>query len=70
IDWIGDAVFTYKFMKTATLSVVASQSVGPSVVGSLVKRDTISASVNYIVNSRENVSFTASGNRQIATSTT
>lgn len=70
IDWIGDAVFTYKFTKTATLSVVASQSVGPSIVGSLVKRDSISASVNYIVNSRENVSFTASGNRQIATSTT
>lgn len=70
LDWIGDAVLTYQFMKTATLSVVASQSVAPSVVGSLVKRDTISASVNYIVNSRENVSFTASGNRQIAQSTT
>lgn len=70
LDWIGDAVFTYKFMKTATLSVVASQSVGPSVVGSLVKRDTISASVNCIINSRENISFSASGNRQIAQSTT
>lgn len=70
LDWIGDAVLTYKFMKTATLSITASQTVGPSVVGSLIKRDILSASVNYLVNSRENVTFSASGTRQIATSTT
>jgi len=70
LDWIGDAILTYKFMKTATLSVVASQSVGPSIVGSLFKRDSISASVNYIINSRENLTFSASGNRQIAGTTT
>jgi hypothetical protein len=70
IDWIGDAVLTYKFLKTATLSVVAGQSIGPSVVGSLVKRDTLTASVNYIINSRENLTFSASGNRQIAGTTT
>ena len=70
LDWIGDAILTYKFMKTATLSVIASQSVGPSIVGSLFKRDSISASVNYIINSRENLTFSASGNRQIAGTTT
>lgn len=70
LDWIGDAVLTYKFMKTATLSVVASQSVGPSIVGSLIKRDTITASLSYIINSRENLTFSANGNRQIATTTT
>jgi hypothetical protein len=70
IEWIGDAVLTYKFSKTATLSVVASQSIGPSIVGSLVKRDTITANVNYIINSRENLTFSAGGNRQIAGTTT
>ncbi|OKO73852.1 hypothetical protein [Bradyrhizobium sp. AS23.2] len=70
LDWIGDAILTYKFMKTATLSVIASQSVGPTVVGSLLKRDTVSASVNYLINSRENLTFSASGNRQITTTTT
>lgn len=70
LDWIGDAILTYKFMKTATLSVIASQSVGPSIVGSLIKRDTVSASVNYLINSRENLTISASGNRQIATTTT
>lgn len=70
LDWIGDAVLTYKFMKTATLSIVASQSVGPSIVGSLIKRDSISASVNYLINSRENLTFSANGNRQIAGTTT
>ncbi|MGY3545264.1 hypothetical protein [Bradyrhizobium sp. USDA 4469] len=70
LDWIGDAILTYKFMKTATLSVIASQSVGPSVVGSLIKRDSVSASVSYIINSRENLTMSASGNRQITTTTT
>lgn len=70
LDWIGDAILTYKFMKTATLSVIASQSVGPSIVGSLFKRDSVSANVNYLINSRENLTISASGNRQIATTTT
>lgn len=70
LDWIGDAILTYKFMKTATLSVIARQTVGPTVVGSLIKQDSLSASVNYLINSRENLTFSASGNRQIATTTT
>jgi hypothetical protein len=70
LDWIGDAILTYKFMKTATLSVIARQSVGPSIVGSLIKQDSVSASVNYLINSRENLTFSASGNRQVATTTT
>ncbi|WP_156948733.1 hypothetical protein [Bradyrhizobium sp. WSM1417] len=70
LDWIGDAILTYKFMKTATLSLSASQSVGPSIVGSLVKRDIVNASVNYLINSRENLTISASGNRQITGTTT
>lgn len=70
LDWIGDAILTYKFMRTATLSVIARQSVGPSIVGSLIKQDSVGASVNYLINSRENLTISASGNRQIATTMT
>jgi len=70
LDWIGDAVLTYRMLKSTTLSVIASQSVGPSVVGSLFKRDSITASLSHSINSRSTLSFSASGNRQISTTTT
>lgn len=70
LDWIGDAVLTYKMLKDTTLTVLASQSVGPSVVGSLFKRDSISASLLYTINSHSSLSLSASGNRQISTTTT
>ncbi|ANW00432.1 hypothetical protein LMTR13_09895 [Bradyrhizobium icense] len=70
LDWIGDAVLTYRMLKSTTLSVIASQSVGPSVVGSLFKRDSISASLSHSINSRSTLTLSASGNRQIATTTT
>lgn len=70
LDWIGDAVLTYRMLKSTTLSVIASQSVGPSVVGSLFKRDSITASLSHDINSRSTLSFSASGNRQISTTTT
>ncbi|XSC45488.1 hypothetical protein ACF1BQ_005100 [Bradyrhizobium sp. RDT10] len=69
-DWIGDAVLTYRMLKSTTLSVIASQSVGPSVVGSLFKRDSITASLSHSINSRSTLSLSASGNRQISTTTT
>ncbi|KRR27891.1 hypothetical protein CQ14_08620 [Bradyrhizobium lablabi] len=69
-DWIGDAVLTYRMLKSTTLSVIASQSVGPSVVGSLFKRDSITASLSHSINSRSTLSFSASGNRQISSTTT
>ncbi|WP_161856071.1 hypothetical protein [Bradyrhizobium sp. CCBAU 051011] len=69
-DWIGDAVLTYRMLKSTTLAVIASQSVGPSVVGSLFKRDSITASLTHSINARSTLSFSASGNRQISTTTT
>lgn len=69
-DWIGDAVLTYRMLKSTTLSVTASQSVGPSIVGSLFKRDSIAASLSHSINSRSTLSFSASGTRQISTTTT
>jgi len=70
LDWIGDAVLTYRMLKSTTLSIIASQSVGPSIVGSLFKRDSITASLSHSINSRSTLSLTASGNRQISTTTT
>lgn len=70
IDWIGDAVLTYRVLKNTTLSVIASQSISPSVVGSLFKRDTIDATLSHSVNARSTLSFSASVNRQTATTTT
>lgn len=69
LDWIGDAALTYKIMKTATLSIVANQTIGPSIVGSLIKRDTLGVTWSYIVNSRENLSLSANASRQITSAT-
>ena len=70
MDWIGDAALTYRLLKNTTFSLLASQSVGPSAVGSLFKQDIVSASLNHSLNSRSSLSFFTSVNRQIATTTT
>jgi hypothetical protein len=70
IGWIGDAVLTYKMFKDTTIALSASQTIGPSIVGSLFKRDIINASLNYTINSSSTLSFTATGTRQVAATTT
>ena len=69
-DWIGDAVLTYKMLKHTTLTLSASQTVGPSVVGSLFKTDTVAVGLAHTINTRSTLSFAASATRQISTSTT
>jgi hypothetical protein len=70
IDWIGDAILTYRMLKNTTLTLIASQSISPSIVGSLFKRDVITATLYHTINSRSSLSFSASGNRSISTTTT
>lgn len=70
LDWIGDAVFTYRMLKDTTFTIVASQSVGPSIVGALFKRDAVSATLTKNINSQSSLSFSASWSRQIATTST
>jgi len=70
VDWIGDAVLTYRLLKNTTLAINASQSIAPSIVGSLFKRDTVDASVSHMINDRSTLSFSASGTRSISTTTT
>ena len=69
-DWIGDAVLTYRMLKNTTLALTANQSIAPSVVGSLFKRDTIDASLSHSINAWSTLSLSASGTRQISTTTT
>ena len=70
VDWIGDAVLTYRALKNTTLTLLANQSIAPSVVGSLFKRDSITASLSHTINARSTLTFSASGNRAISTTTT
>ena len=69
-DWIGDAVLTYRVLKNTTLAITASQSISPSIVGSLFKRDTINATLSHTINARSSLSLSANVNRQTATTTT
>lgn len=70
LDWIGDAALTYKLLKNTTLTLTASQSVAPSVVGSLFKTDIVTAGISHTINDRSTLSFAATGTRLISTNTT
>jgi hypothetical protein len=70
VDWIGDAVLTYRLLKNTTLTLLANQSIGPSIVGSLFKRDSISAGLSHTINARSALSFSAGVDRAISTTTT
>jgi hypothetical protein len=66
-DWIGNATLTYRMLKNTTLAITASQSIAPSVVGSLFKTDTISATLSHTINSRSSLSLSANAYRLIST---
>jgi hypothetical protein len=70
VDWIGDAVLTYRMLKNTTFTLTANQSIAPSIVGSLFKTDSIVASLSQTINDRSTLSFSASGSRLISTTTT
>ena len=69
-DWIGDAVLTYKMLKNTTLTFTASQSIGPSIVGSLFKTDTVAVGLTHTINANSTLSLSASITRQISTAST
>lgn len=70
IDWIGDASLTYKMLKDTTLTLIASQATGPSVVGSLFKSDTVTLGLAYNINALSNLSFSGTIGQMTATGTT
>ena len=67
---IGDMVLTYRMLKNTTLTLNAAQTIGPTLVGSLVKRTIIGAGVSHLINSRSNLSFATSVSQQTSSGTT
>ena len=57
-------------LKNTTLALTASQTISPSIVGSLFKRDSATASVSHTINNESTLSFSANWNRAISTTTT
>ena len=57
---IYDLLLTYKIYPDTTWTLAGIQSIGPSLVGSLIESTTVSSGLSYIVNSRETLSFAAS----------
>jgi len=70
LDWIGDAVLTYKIFNDTVLTLNASQAIAPSIVGSLFKTDLVTLGLAYTINDHSTLSLSANGTRQILSTTT
>ena len=57
--YIADLLLTYRMLKTTTLTLSGSQSIGPSTVGSLYKRETVRLGLTHAVNSKTTLGFSA-----------
>jgi hypothetical protein len=66
-DFITDMLLTYRVFKDTTLTLFGTQTIGPSVVGSLTKTTTIGAGATYTINRRSSLVLAASASRQIST---
>ena len=70
IDWIADAVVTYRMLKDTTLTLTGSQTVGPTIVGSLFKTDSVSLDITKTINADSTVSFGANASESFSTTVT
>jgi hypothetical protein len=70
VGFIGDAHAIYRILKDTTLNLFASQSVAPSVIGTLTKRTTLHAGLTQIINSRSSVSVAGEASQQTSSGTT
>jgi hypothetical protein len=70
VGFIGDAHAIYRVLKNTTLNLFASQSVGPSIVGTLTKRATLHAGMTQIINARSSVSLGADISQQTSSGIT
>jgi hypothetical protein len=64
VGFIGDMSIIYRMLKKTTVSVTASQNVGPSVIGSIVASDTVGASLVHSINQFSSLSLSSSFSRQ------
>jgi hypothetical protein len=65
-DFIADLLLTYRMLKNTTATFYGTQTIGPSVVGSLTKQTTIGTGLTHTINSRSSLSLGASATRQVA----
>jgi hypothetical protein len=70
VGFIADAHAIYRILKNTTLNLFASQSVAPSVIGTLTKRTTLHAGVIQGINARSSVSVAADISQQTSSGTT
>jgi hypothetical protein len=70
VGFIGDAHAIYRILKNTTLNLFVSQSVSPSVIGTLTKRSTLHAGLTQIINFRSSISVAGDLSRQTSFGTT
>jgi len=63
-------LLTYKPLKTTTFTLTASQSIGPSIVGSLFETSTVRGSVTQTINAASSLTVAADISRSLSTTTT
>ena len=64
VGFIGDAHAIYKILKNTTLNLIASQTVAPSVIGTLTQRSLIHAGLTQTINDHSSVSLAGDVSRQ------
>lgn len=62
--FIGNATLTYKFWPTTELTLVASRTIAPSVIGALTTRETVGASIRHTINPQSSLTTRVDLTRQ------
>ena len=70
VGFITDMLLTYKALESTTFTLASTQSIGPTIVGSLFQTSTVRLGVSQTINSVSSVSAAADVNRAISTNTT
>lgn len=70
VGFITDMLLTYRATKSTTFTLAGTQSIGPTIVGSLFQTSTIRAGVTQTINSQSSLSAAADVNRATSTNTT
>jgi hypothetical protein len=70
VGFIGDAHAIYHILKNTTLNLLASQTVAPSIIGTLTKRSTLHAGLTQTINDRSSFSIAGDLSQQTASGTT
>jgi hypothetical protein len=68
--FVGDAHAIYRVTKNTTLNLFLSQTVAPSIVGTLTKRSSLHAGVTQAINARSSVSLAGDVSRQTSSGST